>query len=284
MGNEVMTLARFRTSEKKMNQDQILERRSYIRRILKTVDGKCELKNDEIDSSRLINISDGYILEDALGYEYFLPLNGISSRESEFRKERAMMPFEFMDMKGADFDWGRYNADIIQPKTMVNAYIVNYEKFKSEGMGLYICSETKGSGKTMLSCCLLNEISKRYVGSVKFINTLDFIELTKKSYEGVDDTRQIHEAGLLVVDDIGVQMPKQWIDTVFYRLINHRYESRLPTIYTSNIPIGRLQMDERITDRIESTTYTVKIPEECIRSQERQKAKEKLLREIKNAP
>lgn len=276
-------LARFRTSEIEMSQDQIMERRAYIRRILKATNGKCELENAEIDATKIINITNGYILEDSLGREYYLPSDSISSSESEFRKNRAMMPFEFMDKVGADFDWNRYNADIGKPKAMVNTFITKYEMFKSKGFGLYIYSETKGSGKTMLSCCLLNEISKRYPGSVKFINTLDFIEMTKKSYDGIDDTKQIHEAGLLVIDDIGVQMPKQWIDTVFYRLINHRYESRLPTIYTSNIPIGCIQMDGRITDRIESTTYEVKLPEECIRKQERQQEKEKLLLEIKNA-
>lgn len=67
-------------------------------------------------------------------------------------------------------------------KTTVNEFISRYEEFQSKGMGLYIHSSEKGSGKTMLSCCLLNEISKRYVGSIKFVNALDFLEITKRVF------------------------------------------------------------------------------------------------------
>lgn len=39
----------------------------------------------------------------------------------------------------------------------------------------------------MLACCLLNEIAKRYAGSVKFVNILDFIEMTKKGINNQDE-------------------------------------------------------------------------------------------------
>ena len=159
--------------------------------------------------------------------------------------------------------------------------ITNFPKFKEKGIGLYIFSRTKGSGKTMLSCCILNEIAKRYVGSVKFVNTLEFLEMTKKSFQGSDEEiRALYDAHLLVVDDLGVQLSKDWIETTFYRLINSRYEKRKPTIYTSNIPLDNLNMDDRITDRIDSTTYQIRLPEESIRKHIRQQEKARLLEEI----
>ena len=60
--------------------------------------------------------------------------------------------------------------------------------------------------------------------------------------------------------------------------------NRLPTIYTSNIPVNRLKMDDRITDRIESTTYSVQLPEVSIRRTVREQQKQTLLEEIENAP
>ena len=161
---------------------------------------------------------------------------------------------------------------------------MHYAQFKGEGMGLYICSGAKGSGKTMLVCCLLNEITKRDAGSVKFINILDFLEMTKKSYNGDEEVNAIYQAGLLVLDDIGVQTSKEWVDTVLYRLINERYAKRLPTIYTSNIKVQHLKMDDRIVDRIESTTYQVELPEEPIRKDIRKQEKQKLLQEITKRP
>lgn len=267
-----------------MDSNQLSERRVFLRRALAPYPRWENLTNEQLEDIRLYHVSNGYIAEDEKGRQFFLPGQNISVKDHEFRKVRAMMPFEFMELTGKDFDWTKYKADITEAKKMVNKYIIYYELFKKNGMGLYIHSGTKGSGKTMLSCCILNEISKRHTGSVKFVNILDFLEMTKKSYDGDESVKALYDASLLVIDDIGVQMSKDWIDTVLYRLINERYANRLPTIYTSNIPAERLKMDDRIIDRIESTTYQVELPEESIRKDTRQQAKDKLLHEIENAP
>ncbi len=138
----------------------------------------------------------------------------------------------------------------------------------------------------MLSCCLLNEIAKRYTGSVKFVNILDFLEMTKKGFDGKDeDVKALYGTGLLVLDDIGVQMSaKEWIDTVLYRLVNERYVNRLPTVYTSNIPIEHLKINDRITDRIECATFFVKLPEEPVRRSIMRQEKQKLLEKINGSP
>ncbi len=109
--------------------------------------------------------------------------------------------------------------------------------------------------------------------------------MTKKGFDGSsEEVKPIYESGLLVLDDIGVQMSREWIETVLYRLINERYIKRLPTIYTSNAAIENLKMDDRITDRIDSTTLPVKLPEESIRKTVRQQEKNKLLAEIGKTP
>lgn len=262
-----------------MTEEEIMARRSYIRNVLRMYPAYRDVSAEQVDSMRLESISGGrYILEDEEGREYLLPSSTLPKSEAEFRKTRAMMPPEFMDLSGKDFDWSRYQADTAKARDIVNRYIMEFERFRGGGYGLYICSKTKGSGKTMLSCCILNELAKRYRGSIKFINALDFVEITRKSYDGDrQEVEALYKAAVLVVDDIGVQLSKEWTDTVFYRLINERYTNRLPTIYTSNIPVDKLKMDDRVVDRIESTTYQVDLPEESIRKAKRQQEKEALL-------
>lgn len=268
-----------------MTPEELSERRIYMRKALVRFPRWENMTNAQYEDIRVYRQGNYLMLEDENGYEYLLPAAGVTAEESEFRKIRAMMPFEFLDVRAKDFQWSRYQGDVTVAKEMVNRYILHYEKLRNKGMGLYIYSGTKGSGKTMLACCLLNEITKRYKGVVKFVNILDFLEMTKKGFSGDDeDVNNIRHAGLLVVDDIGVQMSKEWIDTVLYSLVNDRYVNRLPTIYTSNIPVNRLKMDDRITDRIESTTYSVQLPEESIRKAMREQQKQKLLQEIENAP
>lgn len=266
-----------------MTEEEILERRMDMRRILKdTSFNTCT--NRELDNMTVAIVQGGFLVEDVLGREFFYAKSGIAQGDADFRRVRSMMPFEFLNLTGSDFGWDKYQADITKSKDIVNKYILRFPAFQEKGMGLYICSGTKGSGKTMLSCCILNELTKRYVGSVKFVNALDFLEMTKKGYRGEEnEVQSLYDAKVLVIDDIGVQMSKEWVETVFYRLINDRYVNRKPTIYTSNIPIDRLKMDERITDRIESTTFVINLPEESIRRKERQQEKAKLFSEIEKA-
>lgn len=262
--------------------EEILERRSYIRKMLigTPFDNS---PNNILDCMRVWidkNLGDSFV-EDDKGYVYILPNKGKAGKESEFRRIRAMMPPEYMNLTGKDFDWTKYGSDISERKGVIQKFIMNYENFQNKNMGLYIYSGTKGSGKTMLACCILNEISKRYVGSVKFINALDFLEMTKKGFNyDKPDVEALYMAKVLVIDDIGVQLEKEWINTVFYRLINSRYQNGKVTIYTSNMPINDLKMDDRIIDRIESTSFEVHLPEVPIRQQMRRAEKEKMMNEM----
>lgn len=268
-----------------MTTEQILERRSVLRRILKGTDWQ-NLANAELDSIRLLPSGSGYTLEDSNGIFYFVPGRGVSREETEFRRIRAAMPREFEGKTGSSFDWDTYHTDTSAPMQCVNEFVTKFEHFRKNGMGLYIYSATKGSGKTFLSCCLINELLKRYSVTAKFINALDLLELTKATYKGMaeEELEALYTASVLVIDDIGVQMSKEWSDTVFYRLVNARYNNRLVTIYTSNQECKNLKMDERIIDRIESTTYPVPLPEEPIRSRKRAEKRSQLMEQIKNAP
>lgn len=265
-----------------MDDEQKRRRRTYMRGLLKQFDGVGDLSDYRLDRMLVYRLGGGFNVQDEEMYDFFYYGNSISRQESEFRRVRSMMPFEFMDKTGKDFDWSVYRVNVDEAKELATRYVMSFQRFRENGMGLYIYSGTKGSGKTMLSCCILNEIAKRYIGSVKFINVLDFISLTKKSYDGSDETEAIYQANLLVLDDLGVQMSREWTDSVLYRLVNDRYTNRKPTIYTSNIPVGQLKIDDRIKDRIESTTYELRLPEEGIRHEMRTAAKSEILQEIKN--
>lgn len=280
----VAGMGNIRYMELSMNTEERNIRRAYMRRILKNTVFS-NVSNDKMDGMRILKAPSqgGCIVEDENGYEFYIPEVKVSAGEAKFRKARAMMPFEFMDLSGNDFEWNWYGKAGENAKNTVNKYILNYETFKNKGIGLYIYSKAKGSGKTMLSCCILNELAKRYIGSVKFVNTLDFLEMTKKGFNyDNQDVESLYTCSALVLDDIGVQLDKEWTNTVFYRLINDRYNNQKVTIYTSNMAIADLKMDDRIIDRIEVTSLEIHIPEVPVRSKVRSKEKDKILEEIRN--
>lgn len=188
----------------------------------------------------------------------------------EFRRARSMMPFEYIDKTAKDFSWDLYPGDVSQEiRDIVNAFIIKFQDFKKNGKGLYLYSDTQGSGKTLLSCCLLNEVVYRYDVSVKFISVLDYLELTKKGYGSEADKKEresILGATVLVLDDIGVEVNKDWVNTTLYHLINFRYSNKLITIVTSNTSVENLKIDGRIKDRVNSMCIPMHMPEYSVRT------------------
>ena len=87
----------------------------------------------------------------------------------------------------------------------------------------------------------------------------------------------IRNAAVLCLDDIGVQMSKEWVDTVFYSLINERYSNHKITIYTSNALPDALKIDDRIIDRIASRSYIITLPEVNVRRSKAEAGMKKLL-------
>lgn len=59
-------------------------------------------------------------------------------------------------------------------------------------------------------------------------------------------------AQLLVVDDLGAAKASEWTEEINYRLIDHRYRHRLPTLVTSNVLPRELgnALGERVVSRL----------------------------------
>lgn len=262
---------------KNMPEDVLAERRAFMRQILNKTSFQ-NADNAKLDNMLLLPVDKAYIVEDTDGYQFYINTSGISRKEAAERVERAMIPQEYKRKFFKDFNWSLYGEETVQQSRIVSTFVFNYREFAEKGMGLYLYSEVKGSGKTMLSCIILNEISSKYGINTKFITATDFLRITKKSYKGSDDeVDMIRRASLLVIDDIGTQLNREWTDTVFYELVNYRYNTKLPTIYTSNVPTNALKMDERTTDRIERNTILLKIPEKPIRKINGSREKEKFI-------
>lgn len=268
-----------------MTPEQVTDRRAYLRQLLlKTQWGNSS--NEILDAIRVwkARTADEYFIEDADGYEFYLPVGKLDLKAGEFRKARSMVPFDYVDKMAKDFNWGEYAGhDISKAQTLLSNYITQFQSFREKGMGLYIYSGTKGSGKTLLASIILNEISWRYALNTKFVTILDFIDMTKRGFnDGNSEVKTLFDAAVLVIDDLGVQMSKEWIESSLYQLVNYRYVNKLVTIYTSNIRHTDAKIDDRITDRIDATTYPLNLPEVPVRHRKKQAEKDKFMNEIVN--
>ena len=265
-----------------MTPEQISERRMHMRRKLQGSSFQNKT-NDQLDLSIYYELDGRAFYEDEKGYCFALKARAVRSEDAVFRKANAVIPFEYLNVKIQDFNWNVYGKNMTGTRDLLNKYFSKFDKMQQAGKGLYICSNTKGSGKTMLSCCILNELANRYACNIKFVNILDLLEMTKKGFNGQqDELERIRDATILCLDDIGVQMEKQWVDTVLYRLINERYSMHRITIYTSNVMPEKLKIDDRIIDRIEATSYVITLPEVSVRRMKSKAEMNALLNDIEN--
>ena len=114
-----------------------------------------------------------------------------------------------------------------------------------------------GIGKTHLSCAVVNSLiqQKRYV---RFRTTVGLLKQIKETFgpkSGATEEQiiwRLTTTPLLVLDDIGVERPTDWVKEIIYYIIDERYNSLLPILATSNYSLGELseKLDDRIASRL----------------------------------
>lgn len=118
---------------------------------------------------------------------------------------------------------------------------------------------SKGTGKTMLSCVITNEIARRGK-AVVFSSVPDLmadIRASFKSGNTEDVINSIKNAPILILDDLGAERATEWVGEQIFAIINARYASRKKTVITSNFSPDELAshfadktQGERIVSRI----------------------------------
>jgi DNA replication protein DnaC len=188
----------------------------------------------------------------------------------------ANIPETFREMTLSNFKFGVYR--IPKSKEVINTvvgiikeYLSSFESQKAIGKGLYIFSNTKGSGKTRMAASLANELMTKHNMQVKFSTSTSIINEIKKTwnkdneYNESDLLDALSTTPVLIIDDFGTEDVKGWIDEKFYSIINERYQNKKITIYTSNHSLNELKYGERIKSRVKETSYLIPFPEECVR-------------------
>lgn len=97
-----------------------------------------------------------------------------------------------------------------------------------------------GGGKTHLAVATLLEVIESYQVRGYFVDFTTLLKTIQMTWDDPDAeslaeiTRPVLEAELLVLDELGVQKPTDWVMQNLYWVINTRYSRRLPTLFTTN--------------------------------------------------
>lgn len=200
-------------------------------------------------------------------------------REVKIMKRRmrfANIPEAFRDMTLKTFRADVYRvpeskAKIVTACKMIKAYLDAFDEEQKKGMGLYLYSRARGSGKTRMAASIANDLLENHNTVVKFASSTQILAEIRRTFDHDQEYTEsmlldaLTMTDVLVIDDFGTEKVTDWVRDRFYHIINSRYVSRKVTIFTSNESLGTLKYDDRITNRIKERCYQIDFPEESVR-------------------
>ncbi len=150
---------------------------------------------------------------------------------------------------------------------LVQAYELS-QAFAREPRGWLVLLGGYGCGKTHLAAAIAN-YRLAFGHAVLFVVVPDLLDHLRATYSPSSDVgfderfEEIRQAPLLILDDLGAHSSTPWAQEKLFQILNHRYNSRLPTVITSNQRLEEL--DPRITSRLVdpdlSQVYTIVAPD-----------------------
>ena len=271
-----------------MTLKEKLETLKITSRSLSTPEGTSTFQDSDICP---ICHGDEWVLEIVDGKEVAKPCTCRAKAIQKRRMAFAELPAGLSDLHLASFNISAYKSEESRQKAriacqIVKEYLDMFEDAKRNGMGLYICSETKGSGKTRMAASIANELMEKHNTQVKFSTSMRILTEIRRSYDpGTAMTESqllsaLSTTEVLVIDDFGTERVTDWVKDKFYEIINSRYVDKKVTIFTSNEPIEDLKYDDRITNRIKEMCYQVNFPEESVRDHIADKNMQDMMRKV----
>lgn len=234
----------------------------------------------------------GWVFYNKDGYEYSKDCpNGCRSKQIKGSKlQFADIPKEFDQLTVNSFDTNIYLTQEMQEKanlvkTVCCNYVKDFLNIQDTGKGLYLYSKTKGSGKTRMAVSLANDIINKYMISAKFTTAIRILEEIKNTWSSNEFSEKqlvndITRIPVLVIDDIGVEKSTSWVDEKFYSILDSRLINKKITIFTSNVRIEDLTLDERIKSRIGKMALPLQFPNESVRDTLARKENSDLLKKL----
>jgi DNA replication protein DnaC len=137
-----------------------------------------------------------------------------------------------------NFDWKRVNLLPEQRQNLEEAYRLALDFAKSPE-GWLVFQGVNGCGKTHLAAAIANYRLK--AGKpVKFVVVPDLLDHLRSTFSPESPVtydqlfEEVKNVPLLILDDLGKQSTTPWAQEKLYQIINYRYNSRLPTVVTTN--------------------------------------------------
>jgi DNA replication protein DnaC len=128
-------------------------------------------------------------------------------------------------------------------KAVANEFTTNFSKYYSLGLAPMFLGNP-GVGKTHVAAAIANTLDKEknvpvyWADAVRTLNNLmDYRDFRDKSYFALKE--KVLRTPFVIVDDFGHLQRYARTRELFFEIVNARYASRLPTLFTANFEVGQ---------------------------------------------
>ena len=156
-----------------------------------------------------------------------------------------------------------YYSDRPDPKTGISPRAImsrgldvcrDYAENFTIASGNLLFNGGTGLGKTFLSACIAREVAaKGYSVAYETASRL-FSKLEKHRFhpdeESALDAKRLSECDLLIIDDLGTELPGQFVTAALYALVNDRLLAGKPMVVSTNLNLN--EVDQRYSPQIRS--------------------------------
>ena len=138
-------------------------------------------------------------------------------------------------------------------RDLFKGLVADAKAFAEAPEGWLLIHGPSGAGKTHVSAAIANRCIERGQAAL-FVVVPDLLDHLRSAYNPSSELaydimfEQVRNAPVLILDDLGTQHATAWAQEKLFQLLNHRYNSQLPTVVTTNLSVDRL--DERLRMRL----------------------------------
>lgn len=175
-----------------------------------------------------------WVLKDSKGSTVAVRCSCYKEQKNQIYFDQAGIPRRYTNCSFENFE--THNESHRHAKKIAQKFVKDYPALNAGLLFIGPC----GVGKTHLSVAILNELVWKKTASSFFCDFRELIRNIQSSYSS--DSRitesevlyPIFQKDILVLDELGAKRTTAWVEETVFYIINHRYNHKKLTVFTSN--------------------------------------------------
>jgi DNA replication protein DnaC len=178
----------------------------------------------------------GWVLEDAGGSQVARRCVCFGDRVKQALIDQANIPRRYLNCSLDNFEV--HNDSHRDALKISRQFVKNYP---AQDIGLVFIGPC-GVGKTHLAVAIIQELVRTKDAACIFYDFRDLIREIQSTFtpdsvlSESDILAPVFSSEVLVLDELGAKRPTAWVEETVFTIINHRYNHKKMTLFTTNYP------------------------------------------------